>query len=417
MTKDNVINLKRPIESASDVLSSLLRQGAQQLLTQAIEEEITLFLSRNNSSPQPTQAAQVVRNGYLPERNIQTGIGDICVKIPRVRDRSRSGIQFTSNLIPKYMRRTKNIEELLPVLYLKGISTGDFEEALTSLVGDKAKGMSATTICRLKQVWQDDYDVWRQRDLSKKRYIYIWVDGIYLQARLESKQCLFVIIGADEFGNKELLSVTDGFRESEESWTEALLDLKSRGLKDGANLAVGDGALGFWKALHKVFPKTKQQRCWVHKTANILNKLPDTLQEKAKSQLHDIWMNETKAGAMKSFDLFLEIYAAKYPKATHCLKKDQEELLEFYNFPAEHWIHIRTTNPIESTFATVRLRTAKTRGSLSRKTAFTMVFKLLESASKNWRRLRGQHRVAEIIQGINFVDGIAHQDLQERCAA
>ena len=417
MTKDNVINLKRPIESASDVLSSLLRQGAQQLLTQAIEEEITLFLSRNNSSPQPTQAAQVVRNGYLPERNIQTGIGDICVKIPRVRDRSRSGIQFTSNLIPKYMRRTKNIEELLPVLYLKGISTGDFEEALTSLVGDKAKGMSATTICRLKQVWQDDYDVWRQRDLSKKCYIYIWVDGIYLQARLESKQCLFVIIGADEFGNKELLSVTDGFRESEESWTEALLDLKSRGLKDGANLAVGDGALGFWNALHKVFPKTKQQRCWVHKTANILNKLPDTLQEKAKSQLHDIWMNETKAGAMKSFDLFLEIYAAKYPKATHCLKKDQEELLEFYNFPAEHWIHIRTTNPIESTFATVRLRTAKTRGSLSRKTAFTMVFKLLESASKNWRRLRGQHRVAEIIQGINFVDGIAHQDLQERCAA
>jgi transposase-like protein len=417
MTKDNVINLKRPIESASDVLSSLLRQGAQQLLIQAIEEEITLFLSRNNSSPQPTQAAQVVRNGYLPERNIQTGIGDICVKIPRVRDRSRSGIQFTSNLIPKYMRRTKNIEELLPVLYLKGISTGDFEEALMSLVGDKAKGMSATTICRLKQVWQDDYDVWRQRDLSKKRYIYIWVDGIYLQARLESKQCLFVIIGADEFGNKELLSVTDGFRESEESWTEALLDLKSRGLKDGANLAVGDGALGFWKALHKVFPKTKQQRCWVHKTANILNKLPDTLQEKAKSQLHDIWMNETKAGAMKSFDLFLEIYAAKYPKATHCLKKDQEELLEFYNFPAEHWIHIRTTNPIESTFATVRLGTAKTRGSLSRKTAFTMVFKLLESASKNWRRLRGQHRVAEIIQGINFVDGIAHQDLQERCAA
>ena len=417
MTKDNVINLKRPIESASDVLSTLLRQGAQQLLTQAIEEEITLFLSRNNSSPQPTQAAQVVRNGYLPERNIQTGIGDICVKIPRVRDRSRSGIQFTSNLIPKYMRRTKNIEELLPVLYLKGISTGDFEEALTSLVGDKAKGMSATTICRLKQVWQDDYEVWRQRDLSKKRYIYIWVDGIYLQARLESKQCLFVIIGADEFGNKELLSVTDGFRESEESWTEALLDLKSRGLKDGANLAGGDGALGFWKALHKVFPKTKQQRCWVHKTANILNKLPDTLQEKAKNQLHDIWMNETKAGAIKSFDLFLETYAAKYPKATHCLKKDQEELLEFYNFPAEHWIHIRTTNPIESTFATVRLRTVKTRGSLSRKTAFTMVFKLLESASKNWRRLRGQHRVAEIIQGINFVDGIAHQDLLERNAA
>lgn len=417
MTKDNVIDLKKPMESAGEALNSLLRQGAQAMLTRAIEEEITLFLSRNNDLSQPEQPAQVVRNGYLPERNIQTGIGDITIKIPRVRDRGQSGIQFSSSLIPKYMRRTKNIEELLPVLYLKGISTGDFEEALTALVGDKAKGMSATTICRLKQIWRDDYEIWRQRDLSRNRYIYLWVDGIYLQARLESKQCLFVIIGADEFGNKELVSVTDGFRESEESWTEALLDLKSRGLIQGAKLAIGDGALGFWKALHKVFPETKQQRCWVHKTANILNKLPYTLQEKAKGQLHDIWMNETKEGAEKSFDLFVKTCEAKYPKATQCLEKDSKALLEFYNFPAEHWIHIRTTNPIESTFATVRLRTDKTRGCLSRKTAFTMVFKLLELASKNWRRLRGQHRVAEIIQGINFVNGIAQTDLQKRIAA
>ncbi len=300
---------------------------------------------------------------------------------------------------------------------MKGISTGDFQEALTALVGEKAKGMSATTICRLKQTWQDDYEVWQVRDLSKKSYVYLWVDGIYLQARLESKQCLLIMIGADEFGNKELVSVTDGFRESEQSWMEALLDLKSRGLNHGASLAIGDGGLGFWKALSKIFPGTKHQRCWVHKAANILNKLPDSLQAKAKEQLQDIWMNETKKEAEKSFNLFVETYEAKYPKATECLSKDREKLLEFYNFPAEHWIHIRTTNPIESTFATVRLRTDKTRGCLSRKTAFIMVFKLLESAGKKWRRLRGQHRVAEVIRGVNFIDGIAQPLEQDNIAA
>lgn len=414
MIKDNVIDFRNPVETTQDALSIILRQGAQQLLAHAVEEELKFFLARYNS---PDQPVQVVRNGYLPERNIQTGIGDIKVKIPRTRDRSDSGIKFSSNLIPKYMRRTRNIEEVLPILYLKGLSTGDFGEALAALLGDKAKGMSATTICRLKQIWQDDYEVWRQRDLSQKRYVYLWVDGIYLQARLESKQCLLIIIGADEFGNKELVSVTDGFRESEQSWMEALLDLKGRGLEQGAALAIGDGALGFWKALNKIFPKIKHQRCWVHKTANVLNKLPDSLQEKAKGQLHDIWMNETKEEAEKSFALFIETYETKYPKATECLAKDRSSLLEFYNFPAEHWIHIRPTNPIESTFSTVRLRTDKTRGCLSRNTAFTMVFKLLESAGKRWRRLRGQHRVAEVIRGINFVDGIALPTEQDNIAA
>lgn len=417
MDKDNVISLKKPVESVEDALVSVLRQGAQQLLTRAIEEEISLFLARYKDVEAPNHPPTIVRNGYLPERSIQTGIGSISVKIPRTRDRSRSGIKFSSRLVPPYLRRTKNIEELLPILYLKGISTGGFEDALTAIVGPSAAGMSATTISRLKQVWTSDYEAWCKRDLSKKRYVYFWVDGIHLQARMESKQCLLVIIGADEFGNKELVSVTDGFRENEESWTEVLLDIKERGLGMGPKLAIGDGALGFWKALHKLFPETKQQRCWVHKMGNVLNKLPDTLQAKAKKHLQDIWMNETKEDAGKSFNFFIKNYEAKYPKAATCLEKDRDTLLEFYNFPAEHWIHIRTTNPIESTFATVRLRTDKTRGCLSRKTAFTMVFKLLESAQRSWRRLRGKNRVAEVILGVNFVNGVRNSDHEVRSAA
>jgi len=367
---------------------------------------VSLFLKHYEVLRESRGAPTIVRNGYLPKRNLQTGVGSIEIKVPRTRDRSCSGIKFSSQIVPPYLRRTKNIEELLPVLYLKGISTGDFEEALTAIVGPNATGMSASTISRLKQVWGDEYDAWCVRDLSRKRYVYFWVDGIYLQARMESKQCLLIIIGADEFGNKELVSVTDGFRESEDSWAEVLLDLKSRGLREGPNLGIGDGALGFWKALHKIFPQTKQQRCWVHKTGNVLNKLPDTLQVKAKKHLQDIWMNETKEGAEKSLEFFIKNYEAKYPKAAACLEKDREALLEFYTFPAEHWIHIRTTNPIESTFATVRLRTNKTRGCLSRKTAFTMVFKLLQSAQRRWKKLRGKNRVSEVIKGESFVNGI-----------
>jgi putative transposase len=417
MNDSNVIELRKPAETTEDALVCVLRRGAQELLTRAIEEEVKIFLESYAGLLDEKGLRQVVRNGHLPERSIQTGIGPIAVKVPRLRDRSGTGIKYTSNLVPRYLRRTKNIEELLPVLYLKGISTGDFEEALTSIVGDNAAGFSSTTITRLKQGWTSEYEVWRKQDLSKKRYVYFWVDGVYLQARMEEKQCILVIIGADEFGNKEVVSVTDGFRESEQSWIEVLLDLKSRGLEIGPKLAVGDGALGFWKALRKIYPDTKQQRCWVHKTANILNKLPKSLQAKAKQQIHDIWLNETKEDANKSFDFFIETYQAKYSNATECLAKDRDELLAFYDFPAEHWQHIRTTNPIESTFATVKLRTVKTRGCLSRKTAFTMVFKLLESAQKRWRKLRGPNRVAEVIRGVDFVNGIAQPINDKRMAA
>lgn len=417
MNSNNVIELRKPPETAEDALVSVLRRGAQELLTRAIEEEVKIFLGSYTGLVDEKGLRQVVRNGHLPERSIQTGIGPISVKIPRLRDRSGTGIKYTSNLVPRYLRRTKNIEELLPVLYLKGLSTGDFEEALTSIVGPDAVGMSSTTIGRLKQGWTSEYEAWRKQDLSKKRYVYFWVDGVYLQARMEEKQCILVIIGADEFGNKEVVSVTDGFRESEQSWSEVLLDLKSRGLEMGPKLAVGDGALGFWKALRKIDPDTKQQRCWVHKTANILNKLPKSSQAKAKQQIHDIWLNETKEAANKSFDFFIKTYQAKYSSATDCLSQDRDALLAFYDFPAEHWKHIRTTNPIESTFATVKLRTAKTRGCLSRKTAFTMVFKLLESAQKRWRKLRGPNRVAEVIKGIDFVNGIAQPINDKRMAA
>ncbi|MBA3814154.1 MAG: IS256 family transposase [Alphaproteobacteria bacterium] len=417
MNDDNVIELRKPPESAEDALVCVLRRGAQELLARAVEEEAKVFLDSYAELLGEKGLRQVVRNGYLPTRNIQTGIGSISVKVPRLRDRSGSGIQYASNLVPRYLRKTKNLEELLPVLYLKGISTGDFEGALTSIVGPGAVGFSSTTIARLKQVWLGDYEAWRQQDLSKKRYIYFWADGIYFQARMAERQCILVIVGADEFGNKEVVAVTDGFRECEQSWREVLLDLKNRGLAVGPKLAVGDGALGFWKALHKVYSETKQQRCWVHKTANILSKLPKTKQAKAKEHIHDIWLNETKEEAEKSFDVFVETYTLKYPKAAECLAKDRSSLLAFYDFPAEHWRHIRTTNPIESTFATVRLRTDKTRGCLSRKTTFTMVFKLLESAQKKWKRLGGPNRVAEVIKGVDFVNGIAQPIKDKRIAA
>jgi putative transposase len=417
MDQNNVIPISNLQESNTDALTAVLRQGAQQLLTKALEAEIESLLSQYSHLQDQRSLSQVVRNGYLPERAIQTGIGPIQVKVPRIRDRGGQGIKFTSSLVPPYLRRSKNIEELLPVLYLKGISSGDFSDALTAIVGPVAVGMSSSTICRLKEDWSIEYDQWRKRDLSKKRYIYFWVDGVYLKARMEDKQCLLVIIGADEFGNKELLSVEDGFRESEQSWSEVLIDLKNRGLKIGPKLAVGDGALGFWNALHKVYGETKQQRCWMHKTGNILNKLPKTLHSRAKQHIHDIWMAETKEEAEKSFDFFAKAYQAKYPNAAECLTKDRDALLAFYDFPAEHWHHLRTTNPIESTFATVRLRTGKTRGCLSRKTGLTMVFKLMLSAQKRWTRLRGNNRVAEVIRGVNFKDGIAQLSEGIRSAA
>ena len=304
-------------------------------------------------------------------------------------------------------RRAKSVEELLAWLYLKGISTGDFGEALAALLGPDAPGLSATTVTRLKTAWAEEYERWLRRDLSAKRYVYLWADGVYFSPRLEhDTQCLLVIIGADEIGNKDIVGLSDGYRESEQSWCELLLDLKRRGLTASPELATGDGALGFWKALREVYGTTREQRCWVHKTANVLNKLPKSVQGKAKGHLQDIWMAETRVDAENAFDFFLQAYSAKYPKAVECLVKDRDRLLTFYDFPAEHWKHVRTSNPIESTFATVRLRTIKTKGCLSRNTALAMVFKLLLSARRKWRRLNGSNHLAEVIQGVTFKDGI-----------
>jgi transposase-like protein len=353
----------------------------------------------------------VVRNGHKDEREIQTGIGPIPVRQPRVNDKrvDENGrrLQFTSAILPPYLRKTRSIEELIPWLYLKGISTGDFSEALAALLGPEAPGLSASTIVRLKQVWQDEYEAWSKRSLADKRYVYLWVDGIHFNIRLEEdRQCILVVMGATPDGRKELLAVQDGLRESEISWRELLLDLKARGLAEVPKLAVGDGALGFWAALRKVFGETREQRCWVHKTANVLNELPKGKQGHAKKMLHDIWMAATKADAERAFDRFIETYEAKYPRATACLAKDRDVLLTFYDFPAEHWMHIRTTNPIESMFATVRLRTYRTKGCGSRIACLTMVFKLAQSAQQTWRALNGSKLLEDVIRGIPFVDGL-----------
>ena len=390
----------------ADALTEVCRQGVIKMLATMIEDEAAAFVERYQDLRDESGRRLVVRNGHLPEREIQIGIGQVPVKAPRVRDKSGSGIRFTSSILPPYLRRTRSLEELIPWLYLKGISTGDFSEALAALLGPDAPGLSANTVSRLKSVWQDEFEKWRRRDLAGKRYVYFWADGVYLQARMEEKQCLLVIIGADEAGNKELVGMLDGYRESEQSWKELLLDLKRRGLEIGPKLAVGDGALGFWKALSQVYGKCRRQRCWVHKTANVLNKLPKSAQKRAKAQLQDIWMAETRSDAEKAFDFFIRAYEAKYPKAAECLTKDREDLLAFYDFPAEQWVHLRTTNPIESTFATVKLRTYKTRGCLSRSTGLAMAFKLCLSAQKRWRKLNRSDMLAEVIKGVKFVDGI-----------
>ena len=405
MSKDNVISLEKPEENA-DLLTGLLRAGARELITQAVHAELTEFLTRYEDVMDSLGRRQVVRNGYLPQREIMTGIGPVDIQVPKTRDKGGHGLHFRSELLPPYIKRTKSVETVLPWLYLKGISTGDFSEALAALLGKNAQGLSAGTISRLKQCWVNEYDDWRLRDLSKERYVYIWGDGIYFNIRSDdARQCILVIIGVTSRGKKEFLAIEDGYRESEQSWTEVLINLKERGFKP-PKLAVGDGALGFWKASKKVFGKTRSQRCWVHKTANILNKLPKHSQAKAKQYIHDIWMAETRENAEKAFDLFLKTYQLKYPKATQCLEKDREELLAFYSFPADHWVHIRTSNPIESTFSTIRLRTKKTRACVSRTTILTMVYKLGLSAEKGWRKLRGFRRLADVINGVKFIDGI-----------
>ena len=409
MTDSTVVSLRQPA-STRDPLTEVLRVGARQLLAEAIEAEVAAFLAEYQHERDQAGRQRLVRNGYLPEREIQTGLGGVPVQVPRVRDRAvRQGapLQFRSKLVPPYLRRAKSVEDLLPWLYLRGISTGDFSNALAALLGPDAPGLSAPTISRLKKVWSQDYEAWRVRDLRGKRYAYVWADGIYAKARLEdAKLCLLVLIGATEDGKKELIGVEDGYRESEASWLEMLRRLEARGLIIEPELAVGDGALGFWKAVAQVWGNTTPQRCWMHKTGNVLNYLPKSVQPKAKQALHEIWMAETRDKAEIAFDGFLATYEAKYPKATTCLAKDRTELLAFYDFPAEHWTHLRTTNPIESTFATVRLRTAKTRGCLSRQTMLMMVFKLCQSAEQRWRRLRGYKHLADVIRGVQFVDGV-----------
>lgn len=428
MKNDTTSTIGLPASSPKDVLTEILRHGACELLAAAVEAEVAGYIEEHAGHVDEQGHRLVVRNGHHRERTIQTGLGSVAVKAPRVDDRRVIGKhprgesvdpggkpleRFHSKILPPYLRRTKSIEELIPWLYLKGISTGEFSEALAALLGPDAPGLSASTVVRLKEVWQHEYAAWNKRSLVDKRYVYFWVDGVHFNVRLEDtenqRQCILVVMGATPEGTKELVAVQDGYRESEQSWKELLLDLKARGLEHGPELAIGDGALGFWKAIRQVYGETREQRCWVHKTGNVLNELPKGKQPKAKSMLHDIWMAETKAEAVKAFDLFLETYQAKYPKATDCLAKDRDVLLTFYDFPAEHWVHIRTTNPIESTFATVRLRSAKTKGCGSRIACLTMVFKLAQSAEANWRSLNGSNLLPEVIQGVRFVDGLKQQ--------
>ena len=406
MIKDTTIQAPKPEQGTPDDLTDLLREGAKRLIAQAVDAELSATLAQFADYKDDAGHRYVVRNGYLPEREILTGIGPVSVRVPKVRDRSGARIKFTSALLPPYLRRARSVEEVLPWLYLKGISTGAMQEALEALLGPEAKGLSAASISRLKARWEDEHKAWSGRDLTNKRYVYLWVDGVYFNVRMdEAKQCILVIIGVTEDGIKEFVTIEDGYRESEQSWLMALRDLKQRGLEIGPELAIGDGALGFWKALPKVYGQTRSQRCWVHKTKNVLNYLPKSLQSKAKAALQQIWMAPSREQAHRAFDRFVAMYKAKYPKATECLKRDRDALLAFYDFPAEHWVHIRTTNPVESTFATVRLRTDKTRGCVSRNTILALVFRLGLSAEKHWIKLRGFERLGQVIRGVKFADG------------
>jgi len=420
VTDTNVFQLSQP-GTFTDPLTEVLRDGARALLAQAVEAEVAAFLSCHADKLTEDGRQRLVRHGHLPEREIMTGVGPVAVRCPRVRDRVGEGserIRFSSAILPRYARRSKSLEVLIPVLYLKGISTGDFEEALIALLGKDAGGLSASTVGRLKEAWSEEYGRWSKRNLSAKRYVYFWVDGIHVQARLEdAAQCLLVIVGATPEGKKELVGLIDGVRESTQSWRELLLDLKRRGLAMGPELAVADGALGFWQAVEEVWPQTRGQRCWVHKTANVLNKLPKSQQSKAKRALQDIWMAETKKDALAAFDAFVGAWGIKYDKAVECLIKDRGALLAFYDFPAEHWKHLRTTNVIESSFATVRHRTVRSKGCLSNKTALAMIFKLAEAAEKSWRRLNGHNQLPKIILGVKFADGIEVVKSQAQAAA
>ena len=416
----DIIALRQP-ESVDDPLTEIARDGARRMLAAALRAEADTFVAQHAESVLPDGRQRVVRHGYGPERSIQTGIGALDVRRPKVRDRAagqdEDKIRFTSAILPKWARRSRSLDALLPVLYLRGISTGDFQEALAAILGKDAPNLSPSVISRLTGEWQQEYDRWQRRDLSARRYVYIWADGVYLQARMEPQaECILVILGATPEGQKEVVGFQVGVRESAQSWRELLIDIKARGLAVPPEVAVGDGAMGFWKALDAVFPGTRHQRCWVHKIANVLNRFPKSMQPTVKGDLREIWQADTRVAAETAMGTFSAKYGAKYEKAVTCLTKDREALLTFYDFPGDHWDHLRTGNPIESVFATVRHRTVRTKGALSQKTAKLMVFKLVQAAAKTWRRLKGANKLPLVIEGVTFTDGVAANDTANRAA-
>jgi transposase-like protein len=409
MTENRVVALRQK-GAIDDPLTEILRTGARRLIAQAVEAEFETFLASTAELVLPDGRRRVVRHGHDPVRAIQTGIGPIEVQKPKARDRavaSGERIRFTSKILPKWARRTKSLDALLPVLYLRGISAGDFQEALAALLGKDAPNLSAAVIARLKSEWEDEYRRWQKRDLSSRHYVYVWADGVYLQARMEPQaECMLVLMGATPEGKKELIGFQTGMRESGQSWKELLVDLKARGLVVAPQAAIGDGALGFWKALDEAFPTTRHQRCWLHKTLNVLDKLPKSMQPNAHKDLREIWLSPNRGAAEAVMTTFAEKYAPKYDKAVECLIKDRQALLTFFDLPADHWDHLRTSNPIESVFATVRHRTVRMKGALSQDTARLMVFKLVMAASRTWRRLQGQNQLPKVVNGIKFKDGI-----------
>lgn len=410
MTETTGILPFRQSGEVDDPLTALAREGARRILAEALTAEADAFVAAFAEARLEDRRRRVVRHGFGPERTIQTGVGPVEVRRPKVRDRDPGApapAQFTSAILPRWARRTKSLDALLPVLYLRGVSTGDFQEALTAILGKDAPNLSPSVIARLKARWEADYEAWGRRDLSAKAYVYIWADGVHLQTRMEPEaECMLVLIGATPEGRKELVGFQVGVRESAQSWRELLVDLKARGLSVAPELAIGDGALGFWTALEKAFPSTRHQRCWVHKVSNILNKLPKSMAPQVKADLRDVWQAESRAAAEVAIAVFVEKYGVKYDKAVACLTKDREALLAFFDFPAEHWDHLRTANPIESVFATVRHRTTRTKGALSQTTARIMVFALLQAAAKKWRRLKGENRLPQVIEGVRFRDGV-----------
>ncbi len=414
MGKDRREEDRSPAEFR-DELSEMLREGAQAMIRAAVEAELESFLGGYELERDGMGRRAVVRNGHQPEREVLTGLGPVKVRVPKTRDRAGAGRCFRSELLPPYLRKARRVEAVVPWLYLKGVSTNDFGEALGALFGGEVKGLSPGAVTRMKRVWEEEYGEWQEREWHGHEFVYVWADGIYVNIRQEERRCILVVVGCDIHGRKHFLALDAGFRESAESWKAVLLSLRDRGVK-APKLAVGDGALGLWTALAEVYPETRTQRCWVHKTANVLDKLPKRLQSQAKSMIHDIWMADTRKSAEQALERFCSTFEAKYPKAADCLSRDRDALLTFYDFPAAHWQHLRTTNPIESTFATIRLRTVKTRNCLSVKTALSLVHQLAMSAQKRWRRLRGFGQLADLLAKVKFVDGIDERETRRKAA-